>query len=62
MRFVVRCEPLGIWAAPSIQLPTERKRAWTFASGLLLKLARLRPGEFLELAWIVRKKPIWSPS
>ena len=30
--------------------------------GLLLKLVRIRPNEFLELAWIVRKKPIWSPS
>jgi len=28
----------------------------------LLKLDRARPVETLELAWIVRKKPIWSPS
>ena len=32
------------------------------SGGHLLKLDRARPVETLELAWIVRKKPIWSPS
>ncbi|HWU92289.1 MAG TPA: hypothetical protein VN106_03470, partial [Sphingomicrobium sp.] len=50
-------------AAPPI--PTPRTlMALAFGPGLLLNLAstlRLRR-EMLELAWIVRKKPIWLPS
>ena len=55
-RFVVRC----LVAAPSIQAP--RTRVLGLAPKLLLKLARSNSGETLELAWIVRKKPIWSTS
>jgi len=31
-------------------------------AGLLLNLGRTFPVDILELAWIVRKKPIWSTS
>jgi hypothetical protein len=31
-------------------------------AGLLLNLDRTCPVDILELAWIVRKKPIWSTS
>ena len=55
-RFVVRC--LG--AAPPIQLPTDF--AARVSPGHLLNLARSNSGETLELAWIDRKKPIWSTS
>ena len=56
MRFVVRCLP-----TPTIQRPTDIS-AQAPGVGAFVELVRSNPDEFLELAWIVRKKPIWSPS
>jgi hypothetical protein len=56
IRSVVRCMQRA-----SIQRPTDNR-----ARGLPRAFVEARsdtgPDEFLELAWIVRKKPIWSPS
>jgi hypothetical protein len=38
------------------------RSASTLAPELLLNLGRGLPQPKMELAWIVRKKPIWSPS
>jgi len=55
-RFVVRC-----FAAPGNQLPTDNVAQsgndWAF-----VEPRPVCPVEFLELAWIVRKKRIWSTS
>jgi len=54
-RFVVRCMQRHRSNAPRTIVARGSPRAF-------VELVRSNPDEFLELAWIVRKKPIWSPS
>ena len=49
-------------AAPSIQLPTDTEVLRACARAFVEPRSEHASAEILELAWIVRKKPIWSTS